>query len=339
MIRHATAILALSLSLPASADIHDTARKLGRGVNFGNTLEAPTEGAWGLTLKAEYFQAIKQAGFDSVRLPVKWSAHSSDVPPYTIDSQFFERIDWALDQAEKNGLNLVLNIHHFDGMDADPDKFEPKLQSLWTQIAERYRERPATVYFELLNEPHDKLTDERWNRAIPPLLAIIRKTNPTRAIIVGPGKWNGFRELPKLELPEDDRNLIATFHYYEPFEFTHQGAEWAKGSEKWLGRKWKASGKDLDAMRVAFDSVRDWAKKHDRPIYLGEFGAYSKADFDSRREWTKAVLSEAEKRGFTTCYWEFGAGFGLYDPEKNEWRTPLLEALGQNAPKSRSRTP
>ena len=62
---------------------------------------------------------------------------------------------------------------------------------------------------------------------------------------------------------------------------------------------------------------------------------YSKADLESRREWTKAVLTEAERRDFTTCYWEFGAGFGLYDPVKNEWRTPLLESFGLNASKPR----
>lgn len=336
MIRTLIATLLLSANFAAADDIHAVAMKLGRGVNFGNTLESPTEGEWGLTLKAEYFQAIKRAGFDSVRVPVKWSAHSAETPPYAVDSKFFERIDWVLDEAQKNTLNVVLNIHHFDGMDADPDKFEPKLQALWKQIAERYRDRPASVYFELLNEPHDKLTDERWNRAIGPLLKVIRASNPTRPVIIGPGNWNGFRELPKLVLPEGDRNLIATFHYYEPFEFTHQGAEWAKGSEKWLGRKWAASGKDLEAVRSAFDSVKAWADKHDRPIFLGEFGAYSKADIDSRCAWTRTIAAEAKRRGFTTSYWEFGAGFGVYDPSKNEWREPLLEALGVVGTKPKS---
>jgi endoglucanase len=331
MIRALIAILLLGANLCAAGDIRDAARKLGRGVNFGNTLEAPTEGAWGLTLKAEYFKAIKDAGFDSVRLPVKWSAHSTDMPPYAIDAKFFERIDWALDQAQKNQLNIVLNIHHFDGMDANPDKSEPKFLALWKQIAERYKERPSSVYFELLNEPHDKLTDARWNQVIGPALKVVRASNPTRPVIIGPGSWNGFRNLPKMELPKDDRNLIATFHYYEPFEFTHQGAEWAKGSDKWLGRKWSASGKDIEAVRAAFDSVKAWADKNDRPIYLGEFGAYNKADLESRIAWTRAVTTEAEKRGFTTAYWEFGSGFGLYDPAKGEWRKPLLDALGVGA--------
>ena len=122
------------------------------------------EGAWGLTLKAEYFRAIKEAGFDSVRLPVKWSAHSADTPPYAIDAKFFERIDWALDQAEKNKLNLVLNIHHFDGMDADPDKFEPKFLALWKQIAERYQGRPDVGLFRAA----ERAARQAYRRALEP---------------------------------------------------------------------------------------------------------------------------------------------------------------------------
>src|SRR5262249_51047843 len=92
-------------------------KKLGRGVNIGNALEAPREGDWGVRLKAEYFQAIKKAGFDTVRLPVKWSAHAKAAAPYTIDAKFAERVDWAIDQALANKLNVVVNVHHYDEMD------------------------------------------------------------------------------------------------------------------------------------------------------------------------------------------------------------------------------
>src|SRR5262245_61215606 len=84
---------------PAKEEIGTANAKLGRGINLGNALEAPREGAWGVTLKAEYFAAIKKAGFATVRLPVKWSAHASSDAPYTIDPKFAERVDWAVDQA------------------------------------------------------------------------------------------------------------------------------------------------------------------------------------------------------------------------------------------------
>src|SRR4051794_19893010 len=81
-------------------------KALGRGVNFGNALEAPKEGDWGMKLEADYFKHIRAAGFNHVRVPVKWSAHADAKPPYTIDPAFFARIDWVLDQAAANGLGV-----------------------------------------------------------------------------------------------------------------------------------------------------------------------------------------------------------------------------------------
>jgi endoglucanase len=160
----------------------------------------------------------------------------------------------------------------------------------------------------------------------PQVLKAVRETNPTRPVIVGPGQWNAIRSLPKLELP-DDPNLIVTVHYYSPFEFTHQGAEWAKDSAKWLGRKWTGSDAEVAAVRKEFDTVAEWAKDHKRPIFLGEFGAYHRADTDSRAKWTATIAKEAESRGWSWAYWEFGAGFGAYDRDAKAWREPLLKAL------------
>ena len=94
--RHLLTLAALLTSaavLPAAepaGDIFAANKRLGRGVNFGNALEAPKEGEWGVTLKAEYFKAIKDAGFDSVRLPIKWSAHAKTTAPYTLDPAFLK---------------------------------------------------------------------------------------------------------------------------------------------------------------------------------------------------------------------------------------------------------
>jgi endoglucanase len=322
--------LAASAGLAAAqpaGDIFAANKRLGRGINLGNALEAPKEGEWGVTLKADYFKAIKEAGFNSVRLPVKWSAHAKADAPYTIDPTFFARVDWAIDQALANKLNIVVNVHHYAEMDTQPDQQLPRLVAIWQQIAERYKDRPDGVYFELLNEPHDKLVDGKWNATIPKLLAAVRATNPTRPVIVGPAYWNAIWALDKLELPATDRHLILTVHYYDPFQFTHQGASWAKGSEKWKGRKWTGSDAERDAVRKQFEKANAWAKKHDRPVFLGEFGAYSQADMESRARWTRCVVQEAERLGWSWAYWEFCSGFGAYDPRTDKWREPLKEAL------------
>jgi endoglucanase len=324
-------ILCLAPLCAASAaeppDVRAANKALGRGINFGNALEAPNEGEWGVTLKAEYFKAIKAAGFDSVRLPVKWSAHAKADAPYTLDRQFAARVDWAVDQAIANKLNIVVNVHHYGEIDADPDRHVPRLVALWEQIAERYKDRPPAVYFELLNEPHTKLVEAKWNVAIPQLLKAIRKTNPTRPVIVGPAFWNAIWALDKLELPKDDRNLILTVHFYDPFEFTHQGASFVKDADKWKGRMWTGNDAEAAAIRKQFDKAAAWAKTHDRPVYLGEFGSYQEADMDSRAKWTRFVVREAEARGFSWSYWEFCAGFGAYDPKAAKWRDPIRAAL------------
>jgi endoglucanase len=161
----------------------------------------------------------------------------------------------------------------------------------------------------------------------PELLEVIRKSNPRRVVVAGPGHWNNIDSLAWFRVPEEDRRLIVTFHYYQPFHFTHQKASWVQGSDQWAGTRWEGTAAELAAIQKDFDRAEAWAKKNNRPLYLGEFGAYSAADMESRARWTQAVAREAEKRGISWAYWEFGSGFGIYDPAKKTWREPLMKAL------------
>ena len=319
--------LARAADEPPARDVFKINQMLGRGMNFGNVLDAPSEGEWGLSLKPEYFEAIAKAGFDSVRIPVRWAPHAHGAPDYTIEPAYFARVDWALDQASRHNLAVVLNIHHDEAAQNEPDKFIPRAAIFWKQIATRYKDRSDRLVFELLNEPNGAMTDEKWQASFPTLLAAIRESNPTRAVIVGPGHWNSLDSLGKLTLPEADRHLIVTFHDYNPFQFTHQGAEWSEGANAWLGKTWTASAEQLAAMRGDLDKAAAYGKAHNRPVYLGEFGVYNKADLASRVSWTTAITREAEARDIAWCYWEFGSGFGAYDPQTDRWRRPLLDAL------------
>ena len=178
-----------------------------------------------------------------------------------------------------------------------------------------------------MNEPNSKLTSPLWNDLLVKALAVVRQTNPERNVIIGPAEWNNLYKLSDLRLPEDDRHILVTFHYYQPFKFTHQGAEWADGSEAWLGTTWTGTPAQEKALEGDLDLAAGWAEKNSRPLYLGEFGAYSKADMDSRARWTEAVARQAEESGMSWAYWEFCAGFGVYDPQLKIWINPLLNAL------------
>jgi endoglucanase len=300
---------------------------LARSVNLGNALEAPNEGEWGVTLQTEYFQLIKDAGFTAIRIPIKWSGHASPAAPYTIQSSFFARVDWAVAQAISRGLAAVINIHHYDEIMQNPEQHKDRFLALWEQLADHYKKYPDELFFELLNEPNANLTAELWNQYLAEAIQLIRQTNPYRTLIAGPVQWNSIGMIPTLALPDSDRNIIVTFHYYNPFEFTHQGAEWVSGSDTWLGTTWTGTSEQRQAVVQEFDAADAWAKVNNRPFYLGEFGAYSKADLNSRYLWTFFVAREAERRNFSWAYWEFCSGFGIYDPIAKKWNETLLKAL------------
>jgi len=301
---------------------------LGRGINLGNALDAPNEGEWGVTLQEEYFEAIQKAGFDNIRLPVRWSTHADSSAPFLIDRKFLARVDWAVEQTLSRKMSLVLNIHHYEEIMNRPDDHKRRFLGLWEQLASHYQDQPNTLVFELLNEPNSQLTADKWNDLVAAGIQVIRRTNPNRPIMVGPVSWNSIGELKSLELPESDRNLIATFHYYSPFKFTHQGASFVgPQAQEWLGTKWSDTAAERQAVARDFDIALAWAVKHRRPIYLGEFGAYMKADMNSRALWTKCVAEEAWKRKIGYAYWEFCSGFGAYAPTEQHWHDDLLRAL------------
>lgn len=310
---------------------------LRRGINLGNMLEAPNEGEWGLFVREEYFDLIREAGFDFVRLPVRWNTHAEQEAPYTIDSTFFARVDEVVNWALERQLTVIVDFHHYEEIMWDPWSHKDRYLGIWQQVAEHYKEYPSSVLFELLNEPNDQLNASLWNQYLAESLAIVRETNPTRDVIIGPVSWNAYDWVSTLDVPTDERStpqggsvgehLIVTFHYYLPFQFTHQGAEWVDGSDPWLGTTWEGTDSEKAEITAHFDSVADWAKRKNVRILLGEFGAYSKADPESRARWTEYVRAEAERHGFAWAYWEFASGFGIYDPEAKAWREDLRKAL------------
>jgi endoglucanase len=196
----------------------------------------------------------------------------------------------------------------------------------WKQIVQRFKDAPDNVVFEILNEPNGKLTPELWNQYLKEALAVIRETNPTRTVIVGSPFWNTIDNLNLLDIPKDDRNIVVTVHYYEPLRFTHQGAPWAGDLVKLSGITW---GSDEDKKRVEtnFAKAQAWSKANDRPILLGEFGAYDKGDIESRVRYTSFVARTAESLGWAWTYWQFDSDFVVYDIDKDQWNEPIHKAL------------
>ena len=318
-------------SIPSQQEFrtsHEINELLGKGINLGNALEAPSEGEWGMTIEKEYFALIKDAGFQSVRIPIRWSAHTSVNSPYSIDKEFLQRVDqvvgWALDQ----DLAVIINIHHFNELMDEPNQQKQKFLSIWNQVARHFKDHSEFVLFEILNEPHSNLTANIWNSFLEDAINTVRQSNPNRVLLAGTAPWGGFDGIRDLKLPKADEQIIVTVHYYNPFQFTHQGAEWVgDNADNWLGTTWTATDDQKRDVDSDFDKINQWANENNRPVHIGEFGAYSKAPEASRVIWTRSIREAAEKREFSWAYWEFGAGFGVYDREKEQWKSELLNAL------------
>jgi endoglucanase len=303
--------------------VYDQIKQMGRGLNiigYDPLWKDPSKARF----QDRHFQRIREGGFQTVRMNLHAFAHMN--AENQLSASWFKTLDWAVNAALANNLIVILDEHNFTGCGQDAEGCRTKLLAFWTQVAEHYKDAPPAVIFEILNEPNGKLTPELWNSYLLEALAIIRKSNPTRNVIIGPGLWNGFRALDQLKLPADDHHIIVTVHYYVPMEFTHQGAPWNKQTVNLSGVTW---GTDEDKRRVDTDFavIQKWSQANGRPILLGEFGAYDKAPMDSRVNYTAYLARAAEALGWAWTYWQFDSDFIAYDISKDEWVAPIHSAL------------
>lgn len=337
---------------------HQTARRFMKGTNFGNYLEAPRNQNWGATYTEDDVKAVKSEGFDHIRLPIAWHHYVGPAPAYTLEKSIFAKVDVLVDQAVAHGLGIIVNEHHFDAFTSDPAAHTDQLHAIWRQVADHYRQRPDSVVFELLNEPKDAATTERLGPIYASLIRLIRQTNPNRTIFIGPGRWNAVSELPLLQLP-DDQNLIVTTHCYDPFYFTHQGATWSGDDVKVTGivfpgppatplvpdakldlkphvHEWLKRYNSLptpqnpsgpaafvDAVRAA----REWSTYYGRPVHMGEFGSYIKADPNSRANYYRLFREELDRAGLGWAIWDWKAGFRYWNAATRAPEPGMREAL------------
>ena len=300
--------------------------RLGRGINIGNTYEA--DASWQSPFVADDLKKIASLGFSHIRVPVKWerSDRGMSNAPYTINDDFMKTIQTVVDEALKNELHVIVNMHHHDNLFANPSAEKARFISQWEQISDYFKNYPDSLLFEILNEPHDKLTPALWNEYSKEALSVIRKTNPERCVLLGTAEWGGVGGLKSLEIP-NDQNIIVTVHYYNPFEFTHQGASWSEGSEAWVGTQWHDTELERQAVVEDFKLALNLAKDKNIPIHVGEFGAFSRADIDSRVRWTRFLSRWFEQQGFSWAYWEWNSGFGIYDPNTKTFNQRLVNTL------------
>jgi endoglucanase len=292
-------------------------------MNLGSALEAPVEGEWGYMVRRTDLERLKEAGFDTVRLPVRWSVHTAETYPFKIDPNLFARVDEIVSWAEEIGLQIIVNVHHFDALNEDPDTHEPRLEAIWDQIATHYAGAPDHLIFETLNEPHTNMTIARTDIMNRKLLDRIRADHPERWVILGTGFWGNLSALEESDPPFDPRAML-TYHEYSPFEFTHQGVSWADAKD--TGIRW-GTRKDVTEMLSELDKAVRVENRKGMPVFVGEFGVYQGVPMEQRARWTRTLRQGMEARGLAWCHWDFAGSLKVYDVEREAWLPDLKAAL------------
>ena len=328
-----------------------------KGINLGNRLEAPNEGDWGGKVLASDFPFIAKRGFDHVRIPIKFSGHAQASEPYTIDSSFFIRIDTVLDQALAANLAVIVDMHAYDEMASSPSGQRDRFLGLWSQIAIRYKNRPDTVAFELLNEPNSQL-DSTWNDIATAAITTVRATNPRRLLVVDAVFWADPSKISSLTLP-NDANLLVAVHLYEPKLFSMQGKSWmgseymttgvvfpgppaspitpvaAASAASWA-KQWfdnyntlpaatNPSGPATITAQVAY--LTSYQKAQGRTVYNGEWGPQDGGAMESRVHLVAEVRKQCEQAGIGWAIWDDPVNMNLFDSVAGTWVSQIVDAL------------
>ena len=336
-----------------------------KGFNFSEWLQKSTAKQIQFTrFKKQDFINVKNMGCDHIRLPMHLFNMSGDAPDFTIDPLFFFFLDQIIDWAEELQLHLILDNHSFDpGIDTSAEILA-QLIAVWKQMAVHYKNRSTLVYYEVLNEPHG-INDDTWNEMQQSVIDAIRSIDAKHTIIVGPAGWNGYNNLHYMPEYADD-NLIYTFHFYDPFLFTHQGATWVdpsidisgvpypydpirmpdlpnylKGTwVEYIYNSYKVEGNNGWVKRQ-IDITVDFMNQRNVPLWCGEFGAFiPNSTTKDRARWLQIVRSYLEENGIAWSMWEFASGFGIYEPGSNglfdyDVNIPIIQALGLTLPEQK----
>ena len=288
---------------------------------------------------------IASQGFDHIRLGFDQVVVEEWKEPFHYRERGLGHLDDFIGWAKKHGINVVLNLHKAIGayveFDDDIDLMdEPALRerftALWVMLEKRYQGE-THVTFELMNEVK-KPKGDAWNTLYKDTVTAIRQLNRERIIVVGGAEWNSCHRLKDLEVLED-ANMVYTFHFYEPFCFTHQRGV-LQPSEAYDNREYaypspvepyalrypgyKDIGDTVDKRFLArlMQDAFDFAAEHPQAmIYLGEFGTIRHADRQSRKNYLNDVIALAKEHHFAYSVWNYlstpydGNRFSLVDDD------------------------
>lgn len=303
---------------------------------------------------------IASLGLDHIR--VGFDQIVLEEAPFVYRERTFKLLDNFIAWCKKYKVGCVLNLHKAVGNYCDvpspvalldDEELQQRFIAFWVECERRWHDEKEVV-FELLNEVLN-VAPEKWNSLAERTINAIREKNPTRRIVIGSTWWNSPGTLKDLKL-YDDPNIIYTFHFYSPFEFTHQQGVLSGPMLNWNGKmaypdtiaRYRAfhayvhnnndaypeyENMDIDALADMMKGAFQFRKDHpDKVLWLGEFGTIRHCRPEYRENWMHDVILLAKQHGISTCSWNYlstpndGNRFSLVDDDTRRILTPKLAA-------------
>jgi endoglucanase len=334
-----------------------------RGVNFSEWFEPESAERIVYTKYSEQdFADAKSLGVDIIRLPIRMHSMTGPGPEYKINPILLRFLDKAVDWAEKYEIYIIIDNHSFDPAKDTANDIDKILVPVWAQMAQHFKNRSDYVLYEVLNEPHG-ISDARWGEIQGMVIDTIRRYDTKHAIIVGGADFNSIGKLQAIP-KYDDTNLIYTFHFYDPFMFTHQGANWSPPMEylggvpfpynasrmpklhnklrgTWIERNLRNDYKresEPAFMRKTLDKVTAFSNERNVPVFCGEFGVYDLVSPDADRViWYQVVTDMLANRNISRTSWDYFGGFGIFNKERGkdfnrDLNVDVVRAMGFTPP-------
>ena len=360
----ATAVLMFTACSEKKADVVNNF-KIQRGTNVSHWLSQSEERgeARRLHIQEDDFARLDSLGFDFVRLPIDevqfWDEDGNKLP------EAWELMTQAIEWAEKYHLRTIVDLHiirshYFNAVnegnaDANTlftsEKSQQDLINMWYQLSDVLKGYSNdSVAYEFMNEP---VADdhEQWNQLIAKVHKALREREPQRTLVVGSNMWQGYETMKYLKVPENDKNIILSFHYYNPMILTHYGAWWTpigkytgkvnypgilvskedyeaapdslkKELDPYLTQEW-----NIDKIRADFKDAIEVAKKYNLQLFCGEWGVYEPVDRELAYKWTKDMLTVFKENNIAWTTWCYDADFGFWDQKKHDFKDKGLVDL------------
>ena len=339
--------------------------RIQRGTNLSHWLSQSEERgeAREKHIQEDDFARLDSLGFDFVRIPIDevqfWDEQGNKLP------EAWDLLTFALDQCGKHHLRAIVDLHiirshYFNAVNEGnaqantlftSEEAQQDLIDMWYQLSDALKGYSNdSVAYEFMNEP---VADdhEQWNDLIAKVHKALREREPQRTLVIGSNMWQGYETMKYLKVPEGDKNIILSFHYYNPMILTHYGAWWtpigkytgkvnypgilvseedyenASEELKPLLEDYTKKEWNVDRIRADFRDAIEVAKKYDLQLFCGEWGVFETVDRELAYKWTKDMLTVFKENNIAWTTWCYDADFGFWDQQKHDFKDKGLVDL------------